>query len=115
MSRLNELPEIPENAYLVSFDVVGLYARIPHEEGLEIIKYFLDNREDQSVSSENLYRLAKIILKHNFLELGSDMYHQLLGTAIGTKFAANYTNIFMAGLEENLFKKLTISLAPIFE
>ena len=34
------------------------------------------------------------------------MYHQLLGTAIGTNFAPNYTNIFMPGLEENLSKKL---------
>ena len=34
------------------------------------------------------------------------MYHQLLGTAIGTRFASNYANIFMAGLEENLFKEL---------
>ena len=90
----------------MSLDVVGLYPHIPHEEGLEILKCFLDKREDQSVSSENLCRLAKIILKHNYFELGSDMYHQLLGTAIGTKYTPNYANIFMAGLEENLFKKL---------
>ena len=100
-SRLNELCEIPKNAYLVSFDVVGLHPHIPHERGLEILKYFLDKREDQLVSSENLCRLANIILKHNYFELGSDKYHQLLGTAIGTKFAPNYVNIFMVGLEEN--------------
>ena len=34
------------------------------------------------------------------------MYHQLLGIEIGTKFTPNYTNIFMAALEENLFKEL---------
>ena len=43
------------------FDVVGLYPHIPHEEGLEILKCFLDKPEDQLVSSENLCRLAKII------------------------------------------------------
>ena len=106
LSRLNELCEIPENVYLVLFDVVGLYPDIPHEEGLEILKCFLDKRECQSVSSKNLCRLAKILLKHNYFELGSDMYHQLLGTTIGTKFAPNYANIFMARLEENFFKKL---------
>ena len=78
-SRLNELPE---NAYLVSFHVVGLHPHIPHERGLEILKCFLDIREDQSVSSENLCRLVNIILKHNYFELGSDKYHQLLGTEI---------------------------------
>lgn len=63
LSRLNEICEIPENAYLGSFDVVGLYPRIPHEEDLEILKFFLDKREDQLVLSENLCRPAKIILK----------------------------------------------------
>ena len=63
LSRLNELCEIPENAYLGSFDVVGLYPRIPHEEDLEMLKFFLDKREEQSVSSENLCRPAKTILK----------------------------------------------------
>ena len=53
-----------------------------------------------------LCRLAKIILKNNYFELGSHMYHQLLGIEIGTKFTPNYTNIFMAALEENLFKEL---------
>ena len=62
LSRLNELCEIPENAYLVLFDVVGLYPPVPHEEGLVILKCFLDKREDQSVSSENLCILVKKIM-----------------------------------------------------
>ena len=62
LSRLNELCEIPENAYLVLFDVVWLYPPVPHEEGLEILKCFLDKREDQSVSSENLCILVKKIM-----------------------------------------------------
>ena len=32
------------------------------------------------------------------------MYQQILGTAIGTKFAPPYANIFVAGLEEEIFK-----------
>ena len=90
----------------MSFDVVGLYPYIPHKEGLEILKCFLDIREGESVSIENFCRRVKIILKNNYFELDPDMYHQLLGTAIGTQFALNYANIFMAGQEENLLKKL---------
>ena len=48
LSRLNELCEIPEDAYLVSFDVVGFYPQIPHKEGLEKLKCLLDKREDHS-------------------------------------------------------------------
>ena len=32
------------------------------------------------------------------------MYQQILGTAIGTKFAPSYANTFMAGPEEEIFK-----------
>ena len=63
LSRLKKCFEIIENVYLVTFDVVGLYPHIRHEEGLEILKCFLDKREDQSVSSKNPWRLAEIILK----------------------------------------------------
>ena len=38
-------------------------------------------------------------------ELGKDVCHQILGTAIGTKFAPHYANIFMAGLKEEIFEK----------
>ena len=68
------------------------------------MKKYLGNRENQSVRSENLYKLAEIVLKHNYFEFGQDVYQQILGTAIGTKFAPPYANIFMAGLEEEIFK-----------
>ena len=37
------------------------------------------------------------MLKQNYFELGQDVYHQILATATGTKFAPHYANIFMAG------------------
>ena len=33
-------------------------------------KKYLDKREDQSVTSKNLYKLAEIVLKHNYFEFG---------------------------------------------
>ena len=102
--RTEQLQNIPEGTLLVSFDVVGLYPHIPHDEGLQIMKKYLDKREDQSVTSENLYKLAEIVLKHNYFEFGQDVYQQILGTAIGTKFAPPYANIFMTSLEEEIFK-----------
>ena len=77
---------------------------IPYEEGLQIIKKYLDKREDQSVTSENLCKLAEVVLKHNYFEFRQDVYQQILGTAIGMKFMPPCANIFMAGLEEEIFK-----------
>ena len=68
------------------------------------MKKYLDKREDQSVTSENLYKLAEIVLKYNYFEFGQDVYQQILGTVIVTKFAPPHANIFMASLEEEIFK-----------
>ena len=97
------LVKIPSGSLLVTFDVVGLYPHIPHEERIETIKKYLNLREDQSVSTNSLCDLARIILTENYFELGKDMYHQKLGTAIGTIFAPAYANLFMAGLENKIF------------
>ena len=93
LCRLNDLPEIPENAILVTFDVVGLYPNIPHEEGIEIIKTFLNERDNKPVKTESLRDLAKLILKENYFELGDEAYRQILGTAIGTNFALTYLKV----------------------
>ena len=70
----------------------------------------LNLREDQAVSTNSLCDLACIILTENYFELGKDMYHQKLGTAIGTKFAPAYANLFMAGLENKIFLDTNVQL-----
>ena len=37
LRKLNELGKLPENAILVTTDVVGLYASILHADGLEAL------------------------------------------------------------------------------
>ena len=70
--RIEQLQNIPEGTLLVSFDVVGIYPHTPHDEGLQIMKKYLDKREDQSVTSKNLYKLAEIVLKHNYFKFGQE-------------------------------------------
>ena len=77
LSRSNQLCDIPDNTLLVTFDVENLHHHIPHKEGLETMKRYLDKREDESVLSDSLYKLAKIILKHNHFEFGQDVYCQI--------------------------------------
>ena len=84
MQRLNQIGDIRENALLVSFDVVVLYLHITHDQGIEIMRRFLDKHEDHSVSSKSLCKLANIVLKHNYFVLGKDVYHQIAETAIAT-------------------------------
>ena len=67
--KIEQLQNISDGKLLVSFDLVGLYSHIAHDEGLRIMKKYLDKREDQLVTLENLYKLAEIQLKHNYFEV----------------------------------------------
>ena len=106
LEKLSGLGQLPENAILVTFDVVGLYSNIPHEEGLEALRVYLEQREDKSVSTQSLLDLARIVLENNYFGFGDETFHQILGTAMGTKFAPKYANMFMGQFEERLLESL---------
>ena len=43
LRKLNELGKLPQNATMVTTDVVGLYPSIPHADGLEALSAELEN------------------------------------------------------------------------
>ena len=47
---------------------------------------------------------TEFILKHNYFNFGNQQFLQVKGTAMGTKMAPQYANIFMANLEENFLQ-----------
>ena len=98
LRKLKELGEVPENAILVTADVVGLYPSIPHSDGLEALSVKLEERVDKSIATKDLLQMTKFVLKNNFFEFNSKI-KQVSGTAIGTKFAPPYACIFMDKFE----------------
>ena len=90
---------IPNDALLVTADVVLLYPGIPHEVGLSALKEPLDKRTRKEIPTENLIKMAEFGLKNNFFEFDTNVYQQISGTAIGTKFTPPYACIFMNQLE----------------
>ena len=52
--------------------------------------------------------LLKIVLEQNYFQFADKMYHQVQGTAMGTKMAPSYANLFMAELEEKLLANYPI-------
>ena len=104
VNRIQDLSDLPEISILVSFNVAGLCPHIPHEGGIKTMAEYLKTREDKNVSTKSLYDLTSIVLKENYFELSSQIYHQKLGTAISTKFTPPYANLFMVGLENRIFE-----------
>ena len=87
IKKINNLDSIPENAILVTADVVGLYPSIPHEVGLRALRNALDKRDEKTISTEELLQMAEFVLKNNYFEFGNKIKQQITGTAIGTKSA----------------------------
>ncbi|XP_033103422.1 uncharacterized protein LOC117106179, partial [Anneissia japonica] len=57
---------------------------------------------DPAQSSSDISKLIKFILTHNNFVFHDKHYQQISGTAMGTKMAPCYANIFMAELEDRL-------------
>ena len=99
LEKIKSLGRIPEDAFLVTADVVGLYPSIPHDVGLKALYEKLEERSDKKVPSADLVDMAEFVLKNNFFEFDSKVKQQVSGTAIGTKFAPPYACIFMDKVE----------------
>ena len=99
--------KIPNNALLVTADVVGLYPSIPHESGLNALREALEQRSRKEIPTENLIKMAEFVLKNNFFEFDSKVFQQIAETAIGTKFVPPYACIFMDQLETKFLETPT--------
>ena len=100
LSKLSRFDNLPDSAILVTLDVTALYSSIPHDDGIGVCKKYLDRRTLLTTSSEDICQLTKFILENNAISFNGEYFLQECGTAMGTRMAPCYTNIFMAELEE---------------
>ena len=90
LEKIKNISTLPENAILVTADVVGLYPSIPHQAGLSALKEALENRSVKKIPTENLIKMAEFVLKNNLFEFNDKVFQQISGTAIGTKSPPPY-------------------------
>ena len=101
---LNKTPSsnLPPDTLLVTMDVTSLYTNIPHDEGVEACRVAWDSREIKQPPTESLVKLLQHVLKLNNFMFNGEHYMQISGTAMGTKMAPSYANVFMGKLERDL-------------
>jgi len=82
-------------------DVRSLYKNVPREEGIETVckAYDAFYQEETPIPTEYLKRTLKLILQENSFQFNGKNYLQTHGTAMGTKMAVAFANIFMGTLE----------------
>ena len=80
---------------------------IPHNSGLEALKYFLDKRPVLDPPTATLTRLAKLVLTLNAFSFNNEFYHQVGGVALGSKMDPNYACLFVGYIEEKIGQQYT--------
>ena len=90
---------IPDNVIPVTIDVKSLYTNIPISEGVDAFEAALNQRSNQSVPTSFLMKLLIMVLTLNVFVFNGIHYLQRVGTAMGSKVAPTFANLFMGMLE----------------
>ncbi|XP_074853017.1 uncharacterized protein LOC142014404 [Carettochelys insculpta] len=96
LRKLQYIDDLPENTILATMDVEDLYTNIPHKDGINAVR----NSIPDDAIAHLMAELCNFILTHNYFRFGDDIYLQISDTAMGTRMAPQYANIFMADLEQ---------------
>jgi hypothetical protein len=102
LNKIEALEPLPENSILATVDVTSLYTNIPNQEGITACNSQLNKVRltgDVPPTTSIIQLLEYVLTKNNF-DFNAKHYLQVGGTAMGTKLAPSYANIFMADFEE---------------
>ena len=102
-----EKTKLPKSTILASMDVTSLYTKIPQEKGITTVSeaYKEFSQEHPPIPTRNLSEMLSLILQENSFQFSGKEYLQTHGTAMGTKMAVAFTNIFMAKIEKELLRQ----------
>ena len=69
LKQIRNMGNISQNVVLVTADVVGLYPNIPHNGDLKTLSNMLEAREDKTVPTNDLIKMARFVLETTILNL----------------------------------------------
>ena len=107
VEELNSKVFLPDNAFLVTIGVIGLFTNIPQEEGRQATEEALNERDVQTVPTEFIIAMLRIILKNNIFTFNEDVYSQEEGSGMGPKHTPHYADIFMARKIDPFIKNIS--------
>ena len=102
INKIEQLPTLPAESFLCTIDVTSLYTNIPNDEGISACNSLLNlhRTDDSPPSNSSITRMLEHVLYMNNFNFNSKHYLQVGGTAMGTRVAPSFANIFMADFEE---------------
>ena len=105
-----EKTKMGKRTFLVTMDVTSLYTNIPQEEGITTVcnAYEIFHKNNPPIPTNYIKEMLRLILKENSFQFNGKNYLQIHGTAMGTKMAVAFANIFMAYIETEILSKSVI-------
>ena len=94
LSKLHDI-RVTSESLLVTLDVTSLSTNIPHEEGLDACREALHTRGVLDPPTNDIINLINLVLKRKNFVFNNAHYLQKHGTAMGTRMAPSYANLFM--------------------
>ena len=101
LNKLLTIGNLPANFLPVTLDVSSSYTNIPHNEGINACDHFLRTSSHNTIPTGTLCDLIRMILTMNNFSFNDCHYLQIHGTAMGTKMAPSYANLFLGYFEAN--------------
>ena len=105
IKNINDQHDLPPGTLLVTWDVKSLYTNIPTNGGIEGCRYFLTTNGRSINVVNTIVNFIALILNCNIFRFGNSHYLQKCGTAMGTKMAPSYANLFMGFVEKDLLER----------
>ena len=103
---------------LYACDIVSLYTSIPHDLGIEAISYWVDRCRvliPTRFTKEFIIESVFFVLNNNNFFFLETLWHQIKGSAMGTKFAPPYACLVVGFLEETkLYQELPRHFPPTY-
>ena len=101
---LSRIPrQVDFDCELISCDIVSLYTNIPHDLGVEAVRYWIQRHPElipSRFTTDFIVEAVLFVLKNNFFMFDGVCWHQDIGTAMGTVMAPPYACLSIGYLEE---------------
>jgi hypothetical protein len=92
-----------------TYDVEALYPSIDLERGLKSLQWFMETECDFSDTLQDfILTVARFVLTHSYIycpEISTNIFHQIVGAAMGCSFIVVYAIIHMIRIETPNFQK----------
>ena len=93
---------IPDNAILVSFDIVNMFPSIGNNRGVAAVKSVLDSRTNLPTSTECIIEAFEICLTNNNSTVSCQNLIQTNGTAMGGANSCSYLDLAIQPIDNAL-------------